>query len=81
MKNRFNKWLRTWGQPVGFLSIVVYLNAYGYIFSDRMRVGDDISSLLALGFIVQFFGLSLLWVWVMKKMGWSLPKSVRETHS
>ena len=43
MKNRFNKWLRTWGQPVGFLSIVVYLNAYGYIFSDRMRVGDDIS--------------------------------------
>jgi len=81
MKNRFNKWLRTWGQPVGFISIVVYRNAYGYIFSDRMRVGDDISSWLALGFIVQFFGLSLLWVWVMKKMGWTLPKSVRETHS
>ena len=44
--NRFNKWLRTWGQPVGFASIVIYLNIYGFVFSDRMRVGDDISQLL-----------------------------------
>tara|TARA_R100000734_G_C3274797_1_gene69838 strand:+ start:250 stop:492 length:243 start_codon:yes stop_codon:yes gene_type:complete len=79
--NRFNKWLRTWGQPVGFASIVIYLNIYGFVFSDRMRVGDDISQLLALGFVIQFFGLAILWRFIMKKMGWTLPKSVKETHS
>ena len=79
--NRFNKWLRTWGQPVGFISIITYLNVYGYVFADRMRVGDEVSSWLSLGFVVQFFGLAGLWAWIMKRMGWKLPKSVKETHS
>ena len=79
--NRFKKWFRKWGQPIGFISIVTYLNVYGYVFSDRMRVGDDISQLLALGFVIQFFGLAILWRFIMKKMGWTLPKSVKQTHS
>tara|TARA_B100000900_G_scaffold332986_1_gene293962 strand:+ start:420 stop:662 length:243 start_codon:yes stop_codon:yes gene_type:complete len=79
--NRFKKWCRTWGQPVGFISIIVYLNVYGYVFSDRMRVGDEVSSWLALGFVVQFFMLGGLWAWIMRRMGWRLPKSVKETHS
>ena len=79
--NRFKKWFRKWGQPIGFISIVTYLNVYGYVFSDRMRVGDEVSSWLALGFIVQYFALAGLWTWIMKKMGWKLPKSVKETHS
>ena len=29
------------GQPIGFISIVTYLNIHGYVFSDRMRVIDD----------------------------------------
>ena len=79
--NRFKKWFRKWGQPIGFISIVTYLNVYGYVFSDRMRVGDEVSSWLALGFVVQFFGLAGLWAWIMKRRGWKLPKSVKETHS
>ena len=79
--NRFKKWFRKWGSTIGFISIVTYLNVYGYVFSDRMRVGDEVSSWLVLGFIVQFFALVGLWTWIMKKMGWKLPKSVKETHS
>ena len=58
--NRFKKWFRKWGQPIGFISIVTYLNVYGYVFSDRMRVDDEVSSWLVLGFIVQFFGF-VIW--------------------
>ena len=46
--NRFKKWFRKWGQPIGFISIVTYLNVYGYVFSDRMRVDDEVSSWLVI---------------------------------
>ena len=67
-------------QPVGFLSIIVYLNAYWIIFADEMRIGQPNAELLAAGWLVSFFALSFLWVWLMKKNNWSLPKAVRQTH-
>jgi hypothetical protein len=67
-------------QPVGFISIIVYLNAYWIIFADEMRVGQPNAEMLAAGWLASFAILSGGWVLLMKKMNWSLPKAVRETH-
>jgi hypothetical protein len=45
-----------------------------------MRIGQPNAELLAAGWLVSFFALSFLWVWLMKKNNWSLPKAVRQTH-
>ena len=74
------KALKNLAQPFGFLAIIVYLNAYWMIFADDMRIGQPYAEELAGGWLLSFAVLAGLWVFVMKKMNWSLPTEVRKTH-
>jgi len=45
-----------------------------------MRIGQPNAEMLAAGWLASFAILTGGWVLLMKKMNWSLPKAVRETH-
>ena len=76
----FNKWWKENGQGIGFILGIVYLNAYFLILGDRMQVQDTTSNLLAIGWLISFFGFGIWYSWQMKVHGWRLPKHIKDTH-
>lgn len=76
----FNEWWKVNGQGIGFILGIVYLNAYFLILGDRMQVQDTTSNLLAIGWLVSFFGFGFWYSWQMKVHGWRLPKHIKDTH-
>lgn len=76
----FNEWWKVNGQGIGFILGIVYLNAYFLILGDRMQVQDTTSNLLAIGWLVSFFGFGIWYSWQMKVHGWRLPKHIKDTH-
>jgi len=80
MITRFNNWWKVWGQLYGFVGMIVYLNAYFMLLSDRMQKDDNIAIALTIGWLVSFFGLAGWYSWQMRKHGWKMSKSIRDTH-
>jgi|MDTG01.3.fsa_nt_gb hypothetical protein len=78
MLNKCKSWCQKWGQLWGFGTIVSYLVGFLLVFEDQMQ---DPNGYFGLLFIVQFFTLSFLWSYIMKKMSWTLPREVKKTHS
>ena len=76
----FNNWWKENGQGIGFILGIVYLNAYFLILGDRMQVQDTTSNLLAIGWLISFFGFGIWYSWQMKVHGWRLPKHIKDTH-
>jgi len=72
----FNKWWKVWGQVWGFILGIVYLNVYFIVLQSEMQT----NKLLAVGWLVSFFGFVVWYSWQMKKHGWNLPKSIKDTH-
>ena len=44
-----------------------------------MQVQDTTSNLLAIGWLVSFFGFGIWYSWQMKVHGWRLPKHIKDT--
>ena len=76
MIKRFNEWWKVWGQLWGFVGHVVILNAYFLILSDEMQTNEY----LAVIWLFLFFGGAGWYSWQMKKHGWKMSKSIRDTH-
>lgn len=76
MKNKFNKWWKVWGQIIGFMGIIIYLNVYFLALGQEMQK----SKLLAAGWLASFVILCTWYAWQMKKHGWRLPKDIKDTH-
>jgi hypothetical protein len=53
MKEKFKIWWKEYGQIVGFVSIVTYLNVYFLCLGNAMQS----NKLLAIGWLVSFFSL------------------------
>lgn len=73
---RFNQWWKMWGQPIGFLFMIVYLNAFWFIFLDNFQVDER----YPLAWLIQFFGLAGWYAWQSRIHGWRLPKNIKDTH-
>ena len=76
MLNGFKKWWKVWGQLIGFLSGIIYLNAFFLILGDLMHTYEW----LTLVWLVSFFGFVGWYSWQMRIHGWRLPKSIKDTH-
>jgi hypothetical protein len=76
MKEKFKIWWKEYGQIVGFVSIVTYLNVYFLCLGNAMQS----NKLLAIGWLVSFFSLCGWYAWQSKIHGWRLPKDIKNTH-
>ena len=76
MLNSFNQWWKVWGQTLGFIGLVVMLNAFWIILDNEMRQHEWLVAL----WLFLFFGGAGWYSWQSRVHGWRLPKSIRETH-
>lgn len=76
MIDKFNKFWKNWGQLIGFVGIIVYLNAYFLILSAEMQTNKA----LAAGWLVSFFVCCGWYAWQMRVHGWRLPEDIKNTH-
>lgn len=76
MLKSFNQWWKVWGQLWGFVGLIVVLNVYFLLLSDEMHSNEW----LAVIWLVLFFGGAGWYSWQMKKHGWKMSKSIRDTH-
>ncbi len=80
MIKQFNEWWKVWGQLYGFVGMIVYLNVYFIGLGDRMQENDTTAIALTVGWLASFFGLAIWYSWQMRKHGWKMSKSIRDTH-
>lgn len=74
---KFNEWWKIWGQLIGFLFLVIYLNGFWIIFIEEFQN----NWMYPAAWLVQFFGLSGWYAWQSKKHRWRMPDDIKKTHS
>ena len=72
----FKRWWKVNGQGIGFITGIVFLNAYFLMLGDLMNEHEWLAGV----WLLCFFGFAGWYAWQMRVHGWKLPKNIKDTH-